>query len=59
MVISGFCHRKKIPSQIKEFGQLSKFAEKVEFVKKTGILPEAKGQLISKANYQAVNSSKN
>ena len=49
---------KKNTILIKEFGQLSKFAEKVEFVKKTGILPEAKGQLISKTNCRAMNSSK-
>ena len=33
---------------------MSKFAEKVEFVKKTGILPEAKGQLISKCPYEII-----
>ena len=39
---------KKVKKNIdlKEFGQLSKFVEKVEFVKKTGILPEAKVHVI-------------
>ena len=39
---------KKVKKSIdmKEFGQLAKFAEKVEFVKKTGIIPAAKVNVV-------------